>query len=228
MIGGDSLEAAGQKFRSGQLGERSAAIVAPPRPGVAQPQLRQQIDRCRLGSVIGDGDRDADVVGRRFRIRDLNVEEPVLVQDPGIGQFVFAVVSAASGTLLAQVRVRILRMRVAVEPLHPTVRRSAVDRPEVLLDVLAVIPLLVGQPEESFLQNRILAIPQGEREIQETESIADSTDSVLTPAVGTLVRLIERKRRPRVSVLGVVFAHRAPLPSRQIRAPLTPWPADPW
>ena len=50
-------------------------------------------------------------------------------------------------------------MRILVQVPHVRVRRSAVEIEVAFLDILAVIALAVGQSEETFLENRILAVP---------------------------------------------------------------------
>ncbi len=115
-----------------------------------------------------------------------------------------------------------LLVRVPVEPLHPAVRRRAVDGPPVLLGVLAVVALAVGQPEQPLLEDRVLAVPQRDPEVDEAVPVADPAEPVLTPAVGPGVGLIERERRPGVAVGRVVLPDRAPLPAGEVRAPEPP------
>jgi hypothetical protein len=55
-------------------------------------------------------------------------------------------------------------MRVLVEIFHVGVRRRTVEVEVVLLHILSMVALVVGQSEEPFLENRILAVPQGQRE----------------------------------------------------------------
>src|ERR1044071_3726016 len=56
--------------------ECSATTRAPPpRPRVAQPQLRQQVQRRGVGPLVGDGDVDAEVVRRGLGVGHAHVEE---------------------------------------------------------------------------------------------------------------------------------------------------------
>jgi hypothetical protein len=91
-----------------------------------------------------------------------------------------------------------------------------------LLDVLAVIALAVGQTEQPLLQDRVLAVPQGERQAQALATVADAGDTVLAPAVGARARLAVREILPGLAVSAVVLAHGAPLPLAQIRPPQLP------
>ena len=66
-----------------------------------------------------------------------------------------------------------LGLRVAVEPLHPAVRRRPVEGPPVLLGVLAVVALAVGEPEQALLEDGVLPVPQRDPEVEEAEAVAD-------------------------------------------------------
>ena len=101
-------------------------------------------------------------------------------------------------------------------------RRRAVEVEVVLLHILAVIALRIGQAEQPFLQDRVLAVPQGEREAEDLPVVADAAEPVLAPAIGPRPRLVVREVVPGIAAGAVVFAHRAPLPFRQVGAPAAP------
>ncbi len=222
MLALDRLERAADQRGRLQPTQRRAPVVAPPRPGVAEPHLRQQVQRRRIRPVVGGRHHDGDVVGCSFRIGDRDVEEPVVGEDPGVGELELTVFARAPAVLGAQVRVRVLGLRIAIEQPHRRVGGRAVDRPPVLLDVLAVVALAVGETEQPFLEQRVAAVPHRQREVEESETVADAADAVLAPTVGTGVRLLEGQVVPGVAVGGVVLAHRAPLPPGQVRAPQAP------
>ena len=69
----------------------------------------------------------------------------------------------AAPVLRHQLAVGERRLRVLVEHLHVRVGRRAVEVEVVLLDVLAVVPLAVGEAEQPLLEDRILAVPERER-----------------------------------------------------------------
>src|SRR5580700_7432066 len=91
-----------------------------------------------------------------------------------------------------------------------------------LLDVFAVIALRVGQPEQPFLEDRVLAIPQCQRQANILMVIAESGDAVLTPTIGAAARLVVRQIFPSTSPGAVVLAYRPPLSLGEIRAPAAP------
>src|SRR5262249_12787861 len=101
-------------------------------------------------------------------------------------------------------------------------RRRRVDVEVVLLDVLAVVALAVGEPEQPLLQDGVAPVPESEREAQALPVVRDPAEAVLSPAVGPRPRLVVAEVIPGVAVLAVVLAHRAPLPLAQVRPPLLP------
>src|SRR5262249_18280834 len=80
----------------------------------------------------------------------------------------------------------------------------------------------VAQSEQPFLEDRVAPVPQRQREAEQLAVIGDAGESVLPPAVSTVLRVIMGKVVPGVTVRAVIFAHGAPLPLTQVRAPLLP------
>ena len=116
-------------------------------------------------------DHDADVVRRGLGVGDHDVEEPVLVEHPGVGQLVLpARRDRVGGSARAARAYGILGLRIAVEPPHPRVGGRAVHGPPVLLDVLAVVALAVGQTEQPFLEDRVAPVPQRDGEVEESDT----------------------------------------------------------
>ena len=100
--------------------------------------------------------------------------------------------------------------------------RSVVEVEVVFLHVLAVIALAVGQTKQALFQNRVPAVPQGDRETQLLFVIGDTRQTVLSPAVGTRMALVMAEVVPRISILAVVLANRAPLPLAEVGSPFLP------
>ena len=65
-----------------------AGFVRWPRPRVAEPEGRQQMDRRVDRAAVVHGDEHADVVGCRFGVLDLDVEVAAVGEDAGVDQFV--------------------------------------------------------------------------------------------------------------------------------------------
>ena len=113
-------------------------------------------------------------------------------------------------------------LRVVVAPLQQRVARQALEVPPVLLDVLAVVPLRPRETEHPLLEDRVLAVPEREREAQLVADVGDAGHPVLVPAVRAGARVIVRERVPGVAALGVVLADGAPGALAEVRAPLVP------
>src|SRR5262249_9842284 len=118
--------------------------------------------------------------------------------------------AVATPILLDQLGVRELGLGILVEKPHVRMRRCRVEVVVVLLHVLAVVPLVAGEAEEPFLQNRIAAVPEREREADVLMAIAQAGEAILAPAVGARARVIVREVLPGVAGRAVVFAHGAP------------------
>ena len=193
-----------------------------PRPGVAKPQRREQMEPGGFRPAVVDGNPDQDVVRAVFSVLEKDVEVPVVVEDAGVDQLVLELLPRPALVSFHQVPVREFPLRVFVEILHIRVRRRCVDVEVALLDVLAVVPLAVGDPEETLLEDGVALVPQREGKTEALLVIREAADAILAPAVGPRPGLVVAKIRPRVAVLAVVLADRAPLPLAQVRAPLLP------
>ena len=201
---------------------RSVGFGNPRRPVVAEPQRRQEVQFSRVRPPVGCRDPHEDVFRTGFGVLHEDVEVAVVIEDAGVEQFILHLVAGAAAVRLHQVGVGIGRLRVLVEVLHVRVGRRAVEVEVVLLHVLAVVALAVGEPEEPLLEDRILAVPQGQREAEALFVIGNAGDAVLAPAVGARAGLIVGEEVPGVAVLAVVLAHGAPLPFAQVGPPLLP------
>ena len=82
-----------------------------------------------------------------------------------------------------------------------------------------MIAFRAGDSEEAFLQDRIDAVPEGERETQALVIVADAGDAVFGPAIGARAGVIVREVIPGRAVGAVVFARIAPGSFREIRTP---------
>ena len=175
-----------------------------------------------LRAAVAGRDLDQDVLGRRLGILHEHVEVAVLLEDPGVEELVLHLVAAAPPVRLHQVGVGIGRLRVLVQELHVRVGRRAVEVEVVLLDVLAVVAFAVREPEEPLLQDRVLAVPQGEGEAEVLLVVGDPSQAVLAPAIRPGTGVIMGEEVPGIAVVAVVLPHRPPLPVREIRSPFPP------
>jgi len=199
-----------------------ALAVAPPRPGVAEPQLRQHVQPRRERRAVAHRQDDAEVLGVGLGVADLDVEVAVELEHAGVDEFELALAAIALPVLAEQPRVRKLRLRVLVERAQPGRGRQRVEVEVLLLDVLAVVALGTGESEQALLQERITFVPQRPREAESALAIGDAEQAVFAPAVGAPARVLVREVVPAVAVLAVVLAHRAPLPLGEVGPPALP------
>ena len=194
----------------------------PRRPVVAEPQGRQHVQLGRRRPPVDRGDLHQDVLRATLGVLHEDVEVAVVLEDARVEQLVLHLVAGAPPVRLHQVGVGIGRLGILVEVLHVGVGRRAVEVEVVLLDVLAVVPLAVGQAEEALLEDGVLAVPQGQGEAEPLLVVGEAGEPVLAPAVGPRARLIVREVVPGVAVFAIVLAHRSPLTLAQVGTPLSP------
>ena len=139
--------------------------------------------------VTGVGDRDAhhDVVDIDLRIGDL--ADPVAdAEGAGVEQLILRLRAAPPTVHLDEIVVRECDLGIVVAPSQPAVVRQRVEIPPVLLDVLAVISLVVDQPEGTLFKDRVAAVPKTEGQTQPLFPIAQARlgrpRSSETPATG--------------------------------------------
>jgi hypothetical protein len=209
-------DAAGRCRKGGFQGSRA------PRPGVAAAQLRQQRQLRRLGAAIVRGHLHQDVVGCGLCVLDEHVEVGVGVEQAGVEQLELRLLRAALPVLVQQPAVREFSLRIFVQHFQEGMRRRRIEVVVELLDVLAVVSLAVGQPEQPFLEQRVAAVPQGQREAEVLPVVAETGNAVLAPAIGTAARVLVRQVAPGVAVGTVVFTDGAPLPLGDVGTPATP------
>ncbi len=101
-------------------------------------------------------------------------------------------------------------------------RGSVVEVKVAFLYVLAVIALFAREAKETFFEEWITAIPQGDGEADLLVAVADSGQAVFIPAVGSGAGVVVREIIPGVAVGAVVLADRAPGAFAEVGSPAFP------
>ena len=127
-----------------------------------------------------------------------------------------------TGVFLLELGIRKLGLRVLVESLAIGMGRRGVQVVVLLLDILAVVPLGTGEPEEPLLEDRILPVPERQTETKPAKAVAQSEQAILTPAVDATPGMVERKGIPHIPIRGVVLSDSSPLPLGEVSAPELP------
>jgi hypothetical protein len=193
-----------------------------PGPGVAEPEVRQHVQRRRVGPPVPGGDAHHDVLRRGLRVLDEDVEVAAVLEDPGVEQLVLGPARLPPLVLQDELRVRVRALRVLVEVLQVRVRRRGVEVEVRLLHVLAVVALGRHQAEEALLQDRVALVPEREAQAEDLVAVAEAREAVLPPAVGLAARVVVREVVPGRAVRAVVLADGAPRAIGHVRPPAPP------
>ena len=202
-----------------QPGPRAVDV---PGPRVAEPGRGQHVQGVGVRTGVGHLDRHQHVHRIGLDVAHVDDPVPVVVERSGVQQLVLGIELAPAAVLRAQFLVRKCRLRIVVAPRVPGVAGDAVEVPPVLLDVLAVVPLCAGQPEQALLEDRVPPVPQREPQTEPLLDVAESGESVLSPPVGPGPGVVVREVRPGLAVGAVVLANGAPLPLADVGPPEVP------
>jgi hypothetical protein len=85
-----------------------------------------------------------------------------------------------------------------------------------------MIAFMAVQAIEPLFENRVLAVPQREREAQVLMAIAETCEAVFIPTVGARSGVVVRKGFPGAAEWTIVLSHRSPGPFAHIGAPSLP------
>src|SRR6516225_7014525 len=202
--------------------QRWFRLLRPPGPEIAEPQGRQYVDLSLGGPAVGYADFDQQIGRRGLCVFDEYVEIPVFIEYAGVEQFVFGIRLTAAPVRIYQIQVRKFILWIFIQISHVRMGGGAVAVVVILLDVLPVIGLAVGQAVNSFLEDRVLPVPQGKRKAQSLPVVADAGETVLAPMIGARPRLIVTEIVPGIAVFAVVLADGAPLAFAEVGPPLPP------
>ena len=176
----------------------------------------------RLGPPVVGFDPYVDLRCSRLGVTDFDIPIAVLIEQTGVEKIERRIATAAPPVLGNEPIVGVGGLRIFVEIAQPAMAGGGVKVEIILLDVLAAIALIAGQPKRTLLEDRVAAIPQRQRKAQTLLLVAQSPQPVLAPAIGARARLVMAEMSPGVTIGAIVLAHRTPGPLRQIGPPQTP------
>src|SRR6516162_8706365 len=146
----------------------------------------------------------------------------VFIESTCVHQLEFGIVFAATAVLFHEPGIGKLALWILIEKLHVRVGGRGVEIEVILLYILTMIAFSSSESEQTLLQNRILAVPQGQGKADQLMTIANAAQAVLTPAISSRARVVMRNIIPGGATGAVVFPHCAPLPLAQVRTPPLP------
>ena len=159
------------------------------------------MDGRGFGPAILDSDKHVHVRGIDPRVFDEDVKIAVLVENPGVQQFVFGLVFSPGAVGMNKLRVGKFPLRIFVEHFQVGMCGRGVQVVIELLAILAVIALAVGQTEKTLLENRIASVPESKREAKSLVVIGESGDAILAPSIGAAAGMVVREVLPGIAVL---------------------------
>jgi hypothetical protein len=180
------------------------------------------VESGRVRATVADGDPYEHVLRCGLGIFHENVEIAVVPKNARVEKLVLPLGTGARPVGPNQVLIRVGLLRVLVEVFHVGMGGCAVEVIIVFLDVLPVVPLLVGQAEQPLLDDGVVPVPQGRGEAQNLALVAQSRQPVLSPAVGAGTGLVVGEVVPGVSRVAVILPHGPPLPLAEVRTPEFP------
>src|SRR5262249_43354155 len=121
--------------------DRGAPDTGLPRPSVPIPEMRQDVNRGRIGSAIDRHDAAEDVFGVCLGVLDEYIEIAVAQESftQGIEQFEFTLGLGALTIDLHELVVRISDLRILIQHLHVGMRRRSVEEKVILLYIFTVV-----------------------------------------------------------------------------------------
>src|SRR5271170_4184337 len=113
-----------------------------PSPGVPEPKRRNKLHIRRLGSTVGNGYTDQNVINIALGVLGGDIEVAIFLEDAGLFDLKLWVELAAAAVLFEQAGIRKLGLRVLVETLEIGVGGRGVEVIINLFHILAVVALV--------------------------------------------------------------------------------------
>src|SRR5688500_17340339 len=98
-----------------------------PRPGIAEPDLRYNVNNRFFRAPVVNGDTYKQIVWRALRILHKYVEISVVIENTGVEKVVFRLAPVSPAVLFNKCLIGKLTLRILVKHLHVRVRRRAVE-----------------------------------------------------------------------------------------------------
>lgn len=70
--------------------------------------------------------------------------------------------------------------------------------------------ILSSQAKQTFFEDGVTAVPQGQSKTEKLVAIADAGQSIFIPAIGATAGMVMGEIIPGFAMLAVIFAYRAP------------------
>src|SRR5215475_2987598 len=111
-------------------------LVDAPRPGVAEPDRRQQLQSRFLRPAIDRAEADQDILDVSLGVFDEDVEITILIEYACVEEFVFQVFTPSAARLFDELFVWKSGLRIFVQEFHVRMSRRRIEVKVILLHVL--------------------------------------------------------------------------------------------
>ena len=182
------------------------------------------MDGCTFGAAVVNCDEHVHVRRIGSSVFDEDVKIAIFSEDAGIQQLVFWLLFSSRAVGLNKLSVGEFPLRILVEHFQVSMSGGGVQIVIELFAIFAVVAFAVGQSEQTFLEDGVACVPEGQRKAESLVMIGKSGDAILAPPVGATAGMIMGQITPRVAVCAVIFTYRPPLPLAKIGSPLSPKP----
>nr|POE50423.1 hypothetical protein CFP56_78097 [Quercus suber] len=136
------------------LADARLVVVIPPCPGVAKPQMREDVQLGGFWTTVVASDSEEQLVRVVGLLCSLDEAVPVFIvlEDAGVHEIVLSFLSGPPGILFDDVFVGERFLGQLVQELHVRVRGRVVEMEVCFFDRLAVHTLGVRETEQTFLE----------------------------------------------------------------------------
>src|SRR4051812_34520167 len=147
---------------------------------------------CGIGASIDHFHTDQHIVGSGFGILNNHIEITIVIENASVDELELQCIFSPLTVFCHELVVGKLGLGILVQKLHVRMARRRIEIEIILLDVLAVIPFVSRQSEETLLENGVFAVPEGKRKTYVLMSVGNPAEPVFSPAIRTAPCLIVR------------------------------------
>jgi len=156
-----------------------------PGPSIGEPELGNDVESSSFGSTVVRCNANIYVTGILFILGVLNKNIPIAVVVKSISVQNLKLVNIPTSVLVLAYKlvVRECLLRILVQEFHVRVGGRGIEIPIKFLDVFTMISLVARYAEQTFFQNVVLTVPEGQGEAKALMIVRYSGDSILTPSI---------------------------------------------
>jgi len=151
-------------------------------------------------SAVGEGYADENIVWAGFGVFGDDIEVAGFGKDPGVFEFEFAIHFAASGIFFEELGVGESGLGVFVKGSEIGVGGGGIEIVPDFFGVFAVVAFGVGQSKNSFFENGVAFVPEGEGEAESGVSVGDPEEAIFAPAIGAASGIVVGEIVPGIAI----------------------------